>query len=950
MEDDLDDTHLCIKCNATIIGIEFYISHRRRNCVIRNEQVITHAAAAKATNASDDASTATATTATATAAAAAASAASGTGAVAGVAAENSAVSTTPSAVAVVSAYDNFHQTSDSIKETQTFSPPHHDNHHHQLVHSLDADHHHHHHTRDYEYDLGADIFFSSLELCSTQSLRNHQAHPPATLITPSHPITASSPSVATAAALQAATSSASSASTLFHSRATPQTSPQVANNSGAGSGGDETAKLMSVVRAISGNRMASTTYRMLRLSQDSMAPYNCGGTAGAEKEDDDGEVDGDDDDTQENYVPSDANSTDTEEDTEYDAGVEAVQHLQHENDESEDEDSDEADEDDNEDGDAFDDHDVPPPSHTRGKWVPGSKIVRLEYKDDTVHKTTASGTGGSGISAAMPTASSDTDAQAAVANTTIASEKFHCKVCDRTLSTHISYARHLESDLHRKRSLPERELDAALRGSPRISDAELQQPQRKRVRISVDQAEAADAPKKPAKRYRRHIYIRCEVCCLRLARHMLGKHLISQYHYRHMSKKRKPYEQIFRHMPEVVRQSPFQCQPCRFYAITAAHFMLHWQSAEHAERIAAGLKSSLLWCSDCKFQCTDNAGMTAHLKGDQHQALIDMIDRSMPIIVRQKRRIACTQCGEEFQLNVQLRKHAAGSCAATPLLNAAGPEDSASDRYQSKFWCAECATLCTSQRAFQRHEILMHQRAVFFCSICDEKFGSAEAARDHRKGIQHKVLAQKRRFDAIGASAAAKVLQLKRKCRVCAVVLEDIIRLKEHLLVEHPDDFYTCLTCGFRCVLQQELSRHRRDGDCYANESAGVENEARVENETPVKNEASVENGAPVENKDESSAGLPTFHCSDCIFRWVQCEQRNETCNYNGFYNGKCVQLHVQGRSALPRIHARTGRRFRRAGRQAPAVPALQEIVPAAVAANAPAAAHGRTAFPVPGM
>lgn len=31
--DELEDTHLCIKCNATIVGLEKYIEHRKRSCL-----------------------------------------------------------------------------------------------------------------------------------------------------------------------------------------------------------------------------------------------------------------------------------------------------------------------------------------------------------------------------------------------------------------------------------------------------------------------------------------------------------------------------------------------------------------------------------------------------------------------------------------------------------------------------------------------------------------------------------------------------------------------------------------------------------------------------------------------------------------------------------------------------------------------------------------------------
>lgn len=36
LHEDIDDTHLCIKCNATIIGLDNYIQHRKSNCLTQH--------------------------------------------------------------------------------------------------------------------------------------------------------------------------------------------------------------------------------------------------------------------------------------------------------------------------------------------------------------------------------------------------------------------------------------------------------------------------------------------------------------------------------------------------------------------------------------------------------------------------------------------------------------------------------------------------------------------------------------------------------------------------------------------------------------------------------------------------------------------------------------------------------------------------------------------------
>lgn len=732
MDNDLDDTHLCIKCNATIVGLEFYVSHRRRNCVIKTDQPI--AAVTKASP--------------------------------------SGLSARPRSTdfdGPAFSYDN--ERTDVLKVA--FSPTHHHHHHHHhhseqlpsLV-SLDSEH----HGRDYDYDLGADIFFSSLELQSSNKMRN----PPATLIAPS-----------------------SNASTSAGGAGGVPTSSQ-----------GQTAKLMRAVRAISGNRKLDMAgYQMnIRLSQDSPLSF---GHAACDVEDDamDVEHDGDgDDDGDDDYVyDDDADSATSASDSDVDDA---------------DNDADAGSNADRDDG-TDDGHspDIPPPGYTKGKWIPGSKIMRLDYKSADVFR--------------------DPD-------------KFHCRICDRQLCSRANYDKHLASDLHRKRSQPEHELDQALRDSLRIAPelvdtAAVVESEPVLAETPASLADGRDQPRR-----RRTFFIKCDVCHTRLARHMLGKHLISQYHYRRMGQLHKPYDQVFKYMADIVRHSPFQCRPCRFYAITAEHFMLHWLSAEHAAQIrdaAAVGSGALLWCSDCKFMSPSNATMADHLLGGQHQALVETIDRSVPIIIRQMQRIVCPRCAQCFQLNVQLRSHMNNDQCGTPetggatVSAVAAAASSSSDRYQSIFRCPTCPVIAQSLRSLQHHQTKMHAHSAFFCSICQQTFATSAEAREHRSTAEHKVQSKRQRLSESGAEL------LRRKCRCCEATLSDVVQLKEHMRSMHPDDVYCCPTCGLAFGLQQELSRHVRDASCFG--------KGRGEGDA----------GHDVYADDDSDAVLQK--CNQCDYRYV---------------------------------------------------------------------------------
>jgi len=87
---------------------------------------------------------------------------------------------------------------------------------------------------------------------------------------------------------------------------------------------------------------------------------------------------------------------------------------------------------------------VPPPGHTRGKWVPG-KNVRLDDGAEDAGSTE----GGSVDNMLLipPLRKSGSTIQ------------YWCGSCNRRLSSRTLYERHLLSELHFKRTLQERELE-----------------------------------------------------------------------------------------------------------------------------------------------------------------------------------------------------------------------------------------------------------------------------------------------------------------------------------------------------------------------------------------------------------------------------------------------------------------------------------------------------------
>ncbi|XP_055599123.1 uncharacterized protein LOC129748498 [Uranotaenia lowii] len=426
----------------------------------------------------------------------------------------------------------------------------------------------------------------------------------------------------------------------------------------------------------------------------------------------------------------------------------------------------------------------PPPGHTKGKWVPGSKITRLEYKTTAQTSKTYNDT-------------------------------YWCSICNRKLASRFVYERHLKSNLHMKRAQEETELERAVK--PTLYPNELSKrmikpsiylgedffntnlsPEKTSTPTSLYAPEILPSTSGKVKRKRKCYYTKCEVCKTRLPSHLLGKHLISRYHYRRMlNHPEQCFDIILKNIHRIVLQSPFQCHPCKFYANTQEQFMNHWRSPGHDQQVSDGGK---FWCSFCKFECPENYLMTNHLQGADHQEVIAVINRSVPIIIRKISPIICEFCGDEFRYNAELKKH-------HEFCNEGTPDELVRIKrtFQNCFTCDICKASFHNKMLLLQHGQKLHRLAQYYCSICEVTFATPKESVQHRRTTAHKVMSARKR---------QKVNPTGKICHVCKQELPDKLELKNHIHSEHPETKYSCPQCAKSFVLPQELGRHVRDKNC----------------------------------------------------------------------------------------------------------------------------------------
>ncbi|CAB3221287.1 unnamed protein product [Arctia plantaginis] len=425
------------------------------------------------------------------------------------------------------------------------------------------------------------------------------------------------------------------------------------------------------------------------------------------------------------------------------------------------------------------DYDAPPPGHTKGKWIPGAN------EKTQIMQTTIQSKG---------------------------SVQYWCGPCNRRLGSRAIYEKHLRSSLHLKKVLPEHELEFAghlmpiknipdkrtTRPSRFVNDNIYFQPEKKR---KVENKLNVKIEKK--KRKRKPNFVHCSGCKSRVRQHLMGKHLISHYHFRKATDTNTTAYQdlILANIDAIVHQSPFQCSPCKFYTNWLSTFMQHWFSEEHEQRLQN--MEGKCWCSFCKFECETSQEMMEHMTSSDHSEVVAVINRSMPIIIRKKSVLKCETCYKEFRYNIEMKRH----CQSTghPLAI------TATDNYQELHKCQHCKAKFKSSLTLAAHLKSKHKQRAFLCLVCEKTFTSSEEAKRHRQTSEHRI----RRTENIRVQGGS-AKDLSKKCPYCieSVILRNILVLKDHIRKVHPNIRKKCPKCGMTFILSQEVTRHVRDNAC----------------------------------------------------------------------------------------------------------------------------------------
>ena len=200
--------------------------------------------------------------------------------------------------------------------------------------------------------------------------------------------------------------------------------------------------------------------------------------------------------------------------------------------------------------------------------------------------------------------------------------------------------------------------------------------------------------------------------------------------------------------------------------------------------------------------------MRIHLESERHLDCVDIVNKSVAVVISKLQRIVCHLCvGNQpaiiFRYRMALNQHLAShhSIPSGMLIQHGG----------RLFACDHCHFKTSSNWSFTHHRF--NCRAApsdaanrYRCLVCNLGFPTKELVIRHRSTQEHRdVATRQRRSDSANQHGGERL----RSCPHCYQTFADLAGLKEHSAAQHADLLPRCIRCAATFVLKQQLSAHR---------------------------------------------------------------------------------------------------------------------------------------------
>lgn len=457
----------------------------------------------------------------------------------------------------------------------------------------------------------------------------------------------------------------------------------------------------------------------------------------------------------------------------------------------------------------------PPPTYTKGKWLPGKKMTNIIKVGSTI--------------------------------------EYHCQACSRVLKGKKAYERHLKSQLHfinenkasgQRKPKVSKEIPPITESTRPVRSKKLQAqnflkstiahlksrkigshnatsvkqatnrtltwkgvtgsfPNITRAQSTTEEQEQpVDEEEEVHKLSSATPKMLCPVCKLSFGKAYAALHFASLAHIHNELEERQNkskeidsnFDQlIIQNISAIVKTSSFFCESCKFYCNLHEDFLAHMKT--HIEDPEDDVVKTMFSCSACSDEDPMQLPAILHHLQTPHHACNarDLVLQARQVVLSSRTLVVCPLGDGTFRYHREYQAHR--------RIHHQEPGFQLPNHRVLR--CSQCDFKAVRKQQIRTHmkvhEVPQGTNDSYHCFVCGLSFSTTRQAEVHRRSAEHRTTLWRQR----GVSVS-------RICNLCYEEVEDLPALRQHMSKTHQKDCTPCHLCGIVPPLRSDLAKHQR--------------------------------------------------------------------------------------------------------------------------------------------
>ncbi|XP_063440156.1 zinc finger protein 845-like [Mytilus trossulus] len=391
--------------------------------------------------------------------------------------------------------------------------------------------------------------------------------------------------------------------------------------------------------------------------------------------------------------------------------------------------------------------------------------------------------------------------------------EYKCQYCDITFSNRFVFSSHCQKPEHKRNVSNYDRIEEAVKSLDVIEWKNDTNENNKKIKLDNeikeersspdnDNREALDENKsveleKPSsevekKKHEPPVYI-CSVCDKKFdSKYTMARHLLSTYHKNRITGNPDTIKVLEQYHKYIVWLSPYQCTICQFYFNRNDDFMEHLKSEDHKLQ-CEGLDGEIM-CSTCKFSCHDNGSLLRHIENNGiHKQAAKKGNK--PCIIKEKNYdTVCKYCKKRLHSKLHMKRH----------MRSQHFKEYA--EYEST--CKLCDKFFFDTYTYKRHMATGQHKLR-----AEQRQASGNAAKEEKpevfnEGVNRTRINRKVEKPYKLAKKNTKSINKSFKCEYCDFVASQYNELRPHYMESHANHVFVCELCDLTFITEKARKVH----------------------------------------------------------------------------------------------------------------------------------------------